>query len=354
MFSDNKALFTHQLLQWNETQNHRPLPWKGIKNPYFIWLSEIILQQTRVEQGLPYYLKFTEKYPTISDLANAPEDEIMKMWEGLGYYSRARNLHAAAKYVADELNGNFPETYEEIKKLKGVGDYTAAAIASFAYNLPYAVVDGNVYRVLSRFFGIETPIDSTEGKKQFTILAQELIDKKKPAIYNQAIMDFGARHCTPAKPLCLFCNMQANCVAFQTGNTDKLPIKSKKKKKKTRYFNYIILENSENEIAVNKRLGKDIWLNLYEFILLETEKEITLKEIRAKAKEILQINTEQLEIVASYKQLLTHQKIISKFAYIKINELVNNKNFNFIKKEAIKQLAFPKSLKQFIDNSDIF
>ncbi|MFT6936809.1 MAG: A/G-specific adenine glycosylase, partial [Saprospiraceae bacterium] len=196
MDKNRKKDFKTNLLVWF-SQNHRPMPWKGERNPYYIWLSEIILQQTRVEQGLPYFLKFKDNFPTVQDLADASEDSVMLLWQGLGYYSRARNLHSSAKYIAYELNGEFPKTYDTIIKLKGVGTYTAAAISSFAYDLPYAVVDGNVYRVLSRYFGIETPIDTTEGKKEFSKLAEELIDAKRPADYNQAIMDFGATHCTP-------------------------------------------------------------------------------------------------------------------------------------------------------------
>ncbi|MEM6964892.1 MAG: A/G-specific adenine glycosylase, partial [Bacteroidota bacterium] len=210
----NKQFFTKQLLRWSETID-RPMPWKGEKNPYLIWLSEIILQQTRVEQGLPYFLKFKANYPTVHDLANAPEDEVMKLWEGLGYYSRARNLHFTAKFISKELNGIFPKNYDSILKLKGVGAYTAAAIASFAYDLPHAVVDGNVYRVLSRFFGIKTPIDTTEGKKQFTQLANELLVSDQAAKYNQAIMDFGAIQCMPKNPLCHECTFQTTCKAFQ-------------------------------------------------------------------------------------------------------------------------------------------
>ena len=204
-----KHFFTKNLLKWFAS-HHRPMPWKGEKNPYLIWLSEIILQQTRVEQGLPYFLKFKENYPTVTDLANAPEDEVMRLWQGLGYYSRARNLHFTAKYIAYDLNGEFPNTYTEILKLKGVGAYTAAAISSFAYDLPNAVVDGNVYRVLARYFGIETPIDTTEGKKKFTKLAYELLDKKRPADYNQAIMDLGATQCTPKNPNCKNCPLNKN------------------------------------------------------------------------------------------------------------------------------------------------
>ncbi|MEO1264044.1 MAG: A/G-specific adenine glycosylase, partial [Bacteroidota bacterium] len=241
-------------MEWFST-NHRPLPWKGEKNPYLIWLSEIILQQTRVEQGLPYFEKFKKKYPTVKDLANAPEDEVMKMWEGLGYYSRARNLHAAAKFIADELNGTFPDTFHEILGLKGVGPYTAAAIASFAYGLPHAVVDGNVYRVLSRFFGIEEPIDTTAGKKLFAALAQELLDEKQAGNYNQAIMDFGATHCTPALPACTSCLMKSKCTAFQKNTVNKLPVKIKKTKRRQRFFNYLIL-NEKGNVFIKKRTQK--------------------------------------------------------------------------------------------------
>ncbi|NJN78344.1 MAG: A/G-specific adenine glycosylase, partial [Saprospiraceae bacterium] len=231
MNKNQKKDFTPNLLFWF-SKNYRPMPWKGERNPYYIWLSEIILQQTRVEQGLPYFLKFKENYPTIKDLAAATEDEVMLLWQGLGYYSRARNLHFTAKYITYELDGIFPNTYSEIIRLKGVGSYTAAAIASFAYNLPHAVVDGNVYRVLSRYFGIHTPIDSTEGKKQFEKLANDLIDKERAADYNQAIMDFGATHCTPRNPSCSACILSSNCIGFNTQKNDILPVKTKKIKKK--------------------------------------------------------------------------------------------------------------------------
>ena len=249
-----KKTFTKKLLKWF-VSNYRPLPWKGEKNPYLIWLSEIILQQTRVEQGLPYYEKFRKKYPTIKDLALAPEDEVMKLWEGLGYYSRARNLHTTAKFISKDLDGIFPKTHKEILALKGVGSYTAAAIASFAYNLPYAVVDGNVYRVLSRYFGIATPIDSTDGKKEFALLAQELLATEKPGAYNQAIMDFGATHCMPKQPKCITCLLNKKCKAFTENRIDILPVKTKKIKKRTRYLNYLII-NQGNQVFINKRTGK--------------------------------------------------------------------------------------------------
>jgi len=338
------------------------MPWKGEKNPYWIWLSEIILQQTRVEQGLPYFLKFKENYPTVHELANAPEDEVMKLWEGLGYYSRARNLHFSAKYISTELNGKFPKTYDEIIKLKGVGAYTAAAIASFAYDLPYAVVDGNVFRVLSRFFGIATPIDSTQGKKEFNLLASELLAKKKPAIYNQAIMDFGATQCMPKVPLCKACSLKKECFAFQNKKVLDFPIKSKKIKKKTRYFNYLILNVGEN-VWIQKRTEKDIWQNLYEFPLIETQSIISKNELLESEiwkQSIGEFDFEIKNISSSFKQTLTHRIIIATFFEIElkgksadVEKLFNKKN-NYIKVERknLSKFAHPKIIDLYLqDNS---
>lgn len=231
--------FSTQIIEWYRT-NKRDLPWRKTKNPYQIWLSEIILQQTRVEQGLSYYLKFIEKYPSIKDLANAPQDEVLKLWQGLGYYSRARNLHYTSKVITDKYKGEFPATYKEILDLKGIGEYTAAAISSFSFNLPYPVIDGNVYRVLSRVFDIDTPIDSTLGKKEFKELAYELINKNNPSEYNQAIMEFGALYCKPQSPDCENCIFTSTCLAFKTKKINELPVKSKKLKQKNRYFNYLV------------------------------------------------------------------------------------------------------------------
>lgn len=231
-----------------------------------IWLSEIILQQTRVVQGLAYYNRFSERFPTPRALAEAPEDEVLKYWQGLGYYSRARNLHAAAK----SMQGEFPRTYEGVRALKGVGDYTAAAVCSIAYDMPYAVVDGNVYRVLARVFGIDTPIDSPAGKKQFTELAQKLLDKKRPGDYNQAIMDFGATVCTPAAPQCLVCPLAAVCRALADGRVEQLPVKAQKTKISNRYFHYIYVKQGENT-WLHKRGAGDVWQNLYEPPLVETK-----------------------------------------------------------------------------------
>ena len=345
--------FTQLLMQWFAT-NHRPLPWKGEKNPYLIWLSEIILQQTRVEQGLPYFEKFKNKYPTVKNLADASEDEVMKMWEGLGYYSRARNLHAAAKYIAHELNGIFPKSYDGIRELKGVGPYTAAAIASFAYGLPYAVVDGNVYRVLARYFGIEEPIDTTVGKKLFAKLAQELLDATQAGNYNQAIMDFGATHCTPALPACGHCPMRADCSAFQNKSVDTLPIKSKKLQRRQRFFNYLIL-NSGDQIFISKRTGKDIWQNLYEFPLIETEALVEDSHFLKKQKtwqEWLGGKSAAIERASvPQKQDLTHQRIVARFWEITVpgdNKGVFNNNWIAIKRENLSDYAFPKVIDAYL------
>lgn len=257
--------FSSVLLSWYD-QNKRDLPWRQTKDPYLIWLSEIILQQTRVAQGLSYYMRFSERFPTPRALADAPEDEVLKYWQGLGYYSRARNLHAAAK----SMKGSFPRTYEGVRALKGVGDYTAAAICSIAYDMPYAVVDGNVYRVLSRVFGIDTPIDSPAGKKQFAALAQELLDKKRPGDYNQAIMDFGATVCTPSAPQCLVCPLSSRCRALADGRVEELPVKAQKTKISNRYFHYIYVVQGQNT-WLHKRGAGDVWQNLYEPPLLETK-----------------------------------------------------------------------------------
>ncbi len=264
-----QSFFTQSILTWYDP-NRRPLPWKHIDDPYLVWLSEIILQQTRVDQGLAYYERFKATFPTVEDLAAATQDEVFKLWEGLGYYSRARNLHASAKFVAHNLNGIFPNTYKTLLQLKGVGPYTAAAVASFSFGLPHAVVDGNVYRVLSRFTNSATPIDSTEGKKEYALLAQQLLDQDQPALYNQAIMDVGATICTPKKPVCEQCPLIRKCAAYETGTIGERPIKVKKLTRKTRYFQFLLLKHPKGYL-LQKREGKDIWQGLYQFPLLETK-----------------------------------------------------------------------------------
>ena len=270
--------FSNTLIYWY-LQNNRELPWRKSKNPYFIWLSEIMLQQTRVAQGMAYYLKFTETFPTIFDLANADESTVLKMWQGLGYYSRARNLHFTAKQVANDLNGVFPSTYKELIKLKGIGDYTASAIASICFNEPNAVVDGNVYRVLSRYFGIKTAINSSAGIKEFKILAQTLLDTSQSGTYNQAIMDFGALHCKPQNPLCETCPFADSCVAFEKNLTKELPVKEKKIKVRNRYFNFMVIKTADEKTILSERKGKGIWQGLYQFPLLESDKIIDKEEL---------------------------------------------------------------------------
>ena len=269
---------SNRLTQWY-LQNKRDLPWRKTHEPYQIWLSEIMLQQTRIEQGLPYYYKFIEAYPTVFDLAKAPADEVLKLWQGLGYYSRARNLHETAKYVANELQGEFPGDYKGLLKLKGVGDYTASAIASICYNEPVAVVDGNVYRVLSRIFGIDTPINSTPGIKEFKQLAQELLGREDPATFNQAIMEFGALHCKPQNPKCGSCPFNDKCLALKNDQIRELPVKLKKAKVKKRFFNYLVFDIDNKKTIIEQRSGKGIWNGLYQFPLVETEALIEKKQL---------------------------------------------------------------------------
>ncbi len=350
-----KTTFSQKLLDWALTQ-HRPMPWKDEKNPYLIWLSEIILQQTRVEQGLPYFQNFAKNYPTVKDLADAPEDDVMKLWQGLGYYSRARNLHATAKHITYELDEVFPKTYKDILLLKGVGPYTAAAIASFAYNLPHAVVDGNVYRVLARIFGIESPIDSTTGKKLFSKLANELIDVKKAGKYNQAIMDFGATLCTPKLPKCNNCPFNIDCQAFKNKSIDKLPVKSKKIVKKERHFHYLIL-NHKGHLWINKRTQKDIWRNLYEFPLIEFSEKKEQEEVKKHSTWLNILDNKDFSITKiskPYHQMLTHRKVIATFWEIELGQIIEGNDFIKIEKNNLKQFAFPKVILQYLQDKSLY
>lgn len=258
--------FTNTILQWFH-ENGRALPWRETKDAYAIWLSEIILQQTRVEQGRPYWERFMQRWPTVEALAAAKEDEVLRQWQGLGYYSRARNLHHAARQVVEM--GAFPSTLEGIKSLKGVGDYTAAAIGSIAFGLPAAVVDGNVYRVLARHFGVATPVNTTEGKKEFTALAQSLLPDDKASAFNQAMMDFGAMQCTPQHPQCRPCPLQESCVAWREGRVDVLPVKVRRLKVKERHLTYVYIRY-DGQTAIRRRPSGDIWQGLYEPWLTDT------------------------------------------------------------------------------------
>ncbi len=349
----NKEFFTESLLSWNLNDNKREMPWKGEKDPYKIWISEIILQQTRVQQGLAYYNRFIKAFPDVKSLATATEHKVFKLWEGLGYYSRCRNLISSAKFIHAELNGKFPDNYPDILALKGVGEYTASAIVSFAYNQPYAVLDGNVFRVLSRFFGIKTPVDTTTGKKIYSGLSKTLLDKDNPATYNQAIMDFGAIICKPAQPLCESCPLRIKCIAFNKQLVNILPVKEKSIKRRERFFIYLIVEYAES-FYVHKRIAKDIWQGLYEFILLETKYLLTDKEI-FKTELFTSFFKEKKYSIAAvskvYKQQLTHQTIFGKFFHIKLNSPLKIKNdFVLATKDEISFLAFPKFITSYLND----
>lgn len=329
--------FVLQISDWYRL-NKRDLPWRRSKNPYFIWLSEVILQQTRVDQGLPYYLRFIENFETVSDLALASEEEILKLWQGLGYYSRARNLHSTAKLIHEKHNGVFPDTYLELIQLKGIGPYTAAAISSIAFNEPRAVVDGNVYRVLSRYFGISTPIDSTTGKKEFQALADELVPKNDAGTFNQALMEFGAIHCTPKLSACETCVLQNKCVAFQTRTVDKLPVKQGKTKVRDRYFHYFHVE-FENEIALQQRSESDIWQKLYEFPMLESNgKELPQNWVDLVIEPKLVFNT---------KHILSHQRI---HAFFYTAKAPKNAQFNRVKRTDFDNFPIHRLMEKYWEN----
>ncbi|HTJ13646.1 MAG TPA: A/G-specific adenine glycosylase [Dinghuibacter sp.] len=345
--------FRDVLLDWNARENTRQMPWKGVKDPYKIWLSEIILQQTRVEQGLAYYERFVGAFPTISDLAAAPDDRIFKLWEGLGYYSRCKNLIHTARLVSEEKMGQFPDTYNDILELKGVGSYTAAAIASFAYGLPHAVVDGNVLRVLSRFFGIATPIDTTEGKTELTGLADRCLDRGDPATYNQALMDFGAVVCKPASPVCGSCPLQSRCAAFRQDKVALLPVKSKRMVRKDRFFLYVVAEYQDG-IYVRERTAKDIWQHLFEFIGHELPAETDWEDYTALLegawfRELLGKGSYTI-LGASpvYRQLLTHRQVKARFIHLKLTRPLVGEAFKCVQKGELSSLAFPRLLNDYL------
>ncbi|TAF65195.1 MAG: A/G-specific adenine glycosylase [Cytophagales bacterium] len=341
--------FSTLLIDWYKS-HHRDLPWRNTQNPYFIWLSEVILQQTRVKQGLPYYQKFVTTYPTVKDLAEAPLDEVLRLWQGLGYYSRARNLHTTAKDVLAQYNGNFPTNYEQLLALKGIGKYTAAAIASFAANAPIAVLDGNVYRVLARFFGNDTDIASPAGEKVFREIAQTNLPPQEAAIYNQALMEFGALQCTPQNPDCLFCPLQKDCAAYNTGKQNELPVKNKKIKIKQRYFYYLIFQSEEGKIALKKRNGKGIWEGLYDFFLIENEASYTEIALYDTLQEATGIELQQIIAKSNtFSHQLTHQRIEIIFVHIRSSELPNFKDLQWYSLEEAHLLPKPIIIANYID-----
>lgn len=340
--------FSNLLIKWY-LQKKRDLPWRNTINPYLIWLSEIMLQQTRVAQGMPYFLSFTTAFPTVFDLAKANEEQVLKLWQGLGYYSRARNLHQTAQYIATELNGIFPDTYIDLLKLKGVGEYTAAAIASFAYNEVVPVVDGNVFRVLSRYFDIETDIAAASAKKEFAALAFELMPKEQPAIFNQAIMEFGALQCVPKSPNCGICIFNESCTALQKKKVDQLPVKSKKLKVRKRYFNYLVVTDELGNTIIQKRTAKGIWHNLYEFPLIETDKEEDFDCIAEQIQNDFFKGNSILSVTESNEQSivhkLSHQHLYIKFWEVKIEGIIANG----IDAKNLKTFPFPIVIHNFIE-----
>ncbi|MEZ4927800.1 MAG: A/G-specific adenine glycosylase [Saprospiraceae bacterium] len=334
-FENDPSRFQKKLLDWSH-QNPRPMPWKGEKDPYKIWVSEIILQQTRVNQGWHYFERFVKAFPTVEALASAEEMQVLKYWEGLGYYSRARNLHAAARQIVHDFDGHFPETFHDLKTLKGVGDYTAAAIASFAFNKPHAVLDGNVYRILSRIFGIETIIDLPKARSEFQNLASRLLDEHNPGAFNQAMMDFGAVCCTPAKPACTECPFNDTCRARLENKVSELPKRLEKRARKTRFFFY--LKISQNGFSyVCKRESKDIWKGLYEFPVLELEnaEDFKLEKLEsAFFKQKLPKGARWGETSPEFTQLLTHQKVLARFVELHLPPEIP---VGFTKESALKK-----------------
>lgn len=347
--------FSTKIINWYH-KNKRELPWRQEVNPYFIWLSEVILQQTRVNQGLPYYLKFVRNYPNIQELASATEENILKDWQGLGYYSRARNMHAAAKTMVKKYNGKFPQTYNEILELEGIGPYTAAAIGSFAFNLPYWVVDGNVQRVVARIFGIQKPVNSSSGKKEIEAVLAEIFDPKNPGDFNQAIMEFGAMHCKPQQPLCETCVFNKECFALKNDLVKTLPIKEKKVKVKSRHFLYIVPQKGKHEFIV-KRTEDDIWKNLYQFPLIEMEEPLIFPNdkmiLELLKKEKWKIKGKIKYISPEYKHVLTHRIIYARFVTVELDKDFKQDK-NWIKKQIDSHeiYAFPVLISKYFDDRE--
>lgn len=343
--------FAREIIEWYQ-HHKRDLPWRNTSDPYIIWLSEIIMQQTRVEQGTPYFERFAEKYPTIKHFASASEDEILKLWQGLGYYSRGRNMHQTAQIVMEEHEGYFPKNYDSLLRLKGIGEYTAAAISSFSSNEAKAVVDGNVFRLISRYFGIDTPINSPKGKKIFTELANQLLDKQQPGIFNQAIMEFGSLQCKPKNPDCPSCPLIAGCEARRSGRINELPVKQKSQNSRVRYFNYFVVIKN-NQVLMNKRGAGDIWENMYELPLFETEFPISVQDI-VQSENFVQIfgrETVISSVSKPVKHILSHQKLNASFIQI-VNfseQNISDKGWFFVNFEELEKLAQPKLIFQFFE-----
>ncbi|HRK54871.1 MAG TPA: A/G-specific adenine glycosylase [Cyclobacteriaceae bacterium] len=354
-----KKDFSKKIVDWYLV-NPRDLPWRKTKDPYRIWLSEVILQQTRVAQGLPYYLEFVRNFPNVKALANASEDKVMRTWQGLGYYSRARNLHACAKVIAHHYNGQFPKTHAELLALPGIGEYTAAAIGSMAFDQPEAVVDGNVFRVLSRVFGIEEDVSTATGKKVFALKAKELLDIDQPGVHNQAVMEFGALHCTPTSPNCTTCIFSTGCFAKRQEMQNVLPVKSKKVKIRTRHFTYFVITKG-NKLAMRKREGKDIWSGLYDFYLIEGKRAQHLKTLMKKDSALAQIEPYiNIEFKSdSYKHVLTHQHLLASFVMLSLSpglsakKLLDTLGIKFYSLVEVASLPKPVLVSRFLTKEGI-
>ena len=351
MGSDSEI--SEKLIKWYEI-NKRDLPWRESVDPYIIWISEIILQQTRVVQGMDYFLRFTRRFPNVVSLAKAEEEEVLKYWQGLGYYSRARNLHAAAKDIMNRFQGEFPTRYEDVLSLKGIGEYTAAAIVSFAWNKPYAVVDGNVYRVLARLFALNAPVDTGAGKKLFSELATLLLNKKYPGIHNQAIMELGALQCVPQSPVCEECPLTSKCIAYATGTVQQYPSKKRKTSVRNRYFHYFHIQYGD-QMFLSRRTGKDIWKGLYELPLIETDVRMSFMELK---------NTDAFEslfgglegatftvVLDNQKHVLSHQILYATFYRVMIEMLSEalQSRYLLVKNNSIDAFAVPRLIHIYLE-----
>lgn len=352
--SNNDLYISKRLFDWY-AENKRELPWRQTSDPYIIWVSEIILQQTRVNQGMEYFLRFTKRFPDVKSLAEAEEEEVLKFWQGLGYYSRARNLHAAAKSIMQDFGGVFPREYKEVLSLKGVGEYTAAAIVSFAWNQPYPVVDGNVFRVLSRLFALDEPIDSGKGKRLFTDLAGKVMDRERAGLHNQAIMEFGALHCTPATPQCMFCPLIDKCMAYATGNVLQYPVKQQKAKTKNRYFHYFHIIYNNVYTYLNRRTEQDIWKGLFEFPLIETDEPVDFAALQqTDAFRSFFEGIDDLHITVEMtgrKHVLSHRIIYADFYRVEIRtEGKGLQPYRKIPVEEIEKYAIPRLIHIYLEN----
>lgn len=364
--------FSAEIIKWYQ-ENKRDLPWRHTRDPYVIWLSEVILQQTRVDQGRPYFERFVEQFPTVEDFAHASEDEILRLWQGLGYYSRARNMHLAAKMVVKDFQGQFPKDYRTLLQLKGIGEYTASAIASFAADEARAVLDGNVFRVLSRYFGIATPINSSAGKKEFQSLAQEVLDENHPALHNQAIMEFGALHCTPKKPVCSSCPLRFSCVALATDVVSELPVKLKPKPARIRIFHYLLIRQGD-QILMNKRGPGDIWQNLYELPLIEDTTALHIAptprsmdpphvtigppgsaHFYAQLHQYFGPNAQAILLEGPVKHVLSHQHLYAYFwsVQVSVSEIKKKAAWNYVNTKELNTLAKPKLIVSFLERAII-